>query len=180
MEDSLREGGVYGSLTVVRIKRVRRGIKAICRCECGDLVEVSGSRLLAKTQGIKRSCGKRKCNRRFANPSGFAVRIHKGYRDILINRRWMREHRFVLQKHLDRQLLPSEHVHHINGDRLDNRIENLEIMDQSRHSKEHAAVLQELDRLRAENRQLRKLLASDATCSDSPDTGSIAQSLACA
>lgn len=37
-------------------------------------------------------------------------------------------HRMVMSDHLDRPLLPEETVHHKNGDKIDNDIDNLELM----------------------------------------------------
>lgn len=39
-----------------------------------------------------------------------------------------RLHRHIMQEHLKRELLPNEHVYHINGNSLDNSIENLIII----------------------------------------------------
>lgn len=37
------------------------------------------------------------------------------------------QHRVVMAEHLGRPLLPTERPHHINGDRTDNRLSNLEL-----------------------------------------------------
>jgi hypothetical protein len=44
---------------------------------------------------------------------------------------WMWHHRYVIQQAIGRTLEPSENVHHINGQRGDNRLENLELWNQA-------------------------------------------------
>lgn len=69
----------------------------------------------------------------------------KGYRlvyapncPIAKHNRMVLEHRLVLSRKLGRWLRPDERVHHVNGDRLDNRPENLELLDSvARHNALH-------------------------------------------
>lgn len=55
------------------------------------------------------------------------------------NRTSLREHIFVMQEHLERKLEKGEIVHHIDGDKLNNKLDNLFLTTVDEHNKLHAA-----------------------------------------
>lgn len=71
-------------------------------------------------------------------PSGYMFARRIGHPNANKNG-WMHEHRAVMSDHLGRPLLPMENVHHINGVRSDNRIENLELWTRSQPAGQRVA-----------------------------------------
>lgn len=124
-------GQVFGKLTVLepsRQVRTKSGISKFvwrCLCECGASALVRSCNLL---DGKTKSCG---CLNRvdhwskastYRNHQGYLFLRHPGYKKTYP------VHRCVMEEYLGRPLLRSEQVHHKNGVRDDNRIENLELV----------------------------------------------------
>lgn len=57
------------------------------------------------------------------------------------------EHVVMMMVHIGRPLRPGEVVHHRNGKRDDNRLDNLELTTKSEHAREHSDVSGARDRL---------------------------------
>jgi hypothetical protein len=150
-------GRIYGVLTVLSIcdKTDAKGRFSYwsCRCVCGGIRLVGRTHLL-NGKHYKCSCSRKKTgpllfdpvartdfgqkNMGSKNPIGEFFGGSVGKRGYVLGKVWdghelrrVKEHTFVMELHLGRKLLRNEEIHHVNGIKTDNRLENLELFANS-------------------------------------------------
>lgn len=135
-------GNRFGRLVAIEImpERFSGLIKWKCRCDCGK-IKIA----LAKTlrNGGTKSCGClyieesiNKCKLR-AKPLWSKRVSAKGYVEIKTNFGYMREHIYIMEKHIGRKLVDDEVVHHIDRNKQNNNIDNLQLMTHGEHTALH-------------------------------------------
>ncbi len=73
------------------------------------------------------------------------------YKTIQVDKKQVRIHRFLMEKLLGRKLDRNECVHHKDGNKLNNSIENLEVCTRSEHIKKH------YEEIGGKNNQFKKI-----------------------
>jgi len=106
-----------------RAKRERHEIRRSVIATC----PMCGTTFQAKSRGkyLQVHCS-RSCAYTKSPELGRSTSEH-GYVFVLSDGVWQGEHRVIMADHLGRDLAAGEFVHHRNGDRADNRLENLEL-----------------------------------------------------
>ena len=67
---------------------------------------------------------------------------YQGYRTITVGGKQILEHRHIMEQLVGRKLTPKELVHHIDGNKLNNAVSNLEIVCRSLHPALHPNILE--------------------------------------
>lgn len=127
-----------------------KGKGSYCICVCDYCRKEFRKNAYATTHSKTQTCSMdckydlKRYGLRKTNSNGYVL-IYSSTHPNRDKRNYVLEHRLVMEKHLGRYLKPEEVVHHINDDRSDNRIKNLELFKNvGYHNQHHKKLLKQL------------------------------------
>ena len=118
---------------------------------CGeDIIKPTGegNRLTACSQSCAETTKEKKAYKPLIVVNGYKYIYKPNHPNAINGGRYIAEHRLILEDKIGRFLTNDEVAHHKNGDKQDNRPENLELMTFSEHSSHHTK-----ERLRNERKE---------------------------
>jgi hypothetical protein len=123
-------GKKFGVITVIsKCNKYKIGHpRWVCQCDCGNLCEYSSQTLKNKTSFKKCKSKKCSCKTRkiIKTKEGYILLYNPNHKNARKNG-YLFEHTYNMSKKIERPLIKNETVHHKNGIKDDNRIENLEL-----------------------------------------------------
>lgn len=122
-------GECGGEFKVRDIKAERK--RKYCNPQCGNKAKSKSSPSEYVYDLVN---GKRTRVKKSELSAGTKKKDRSGYVHIFDGDRWSLEHRSIMEKYLGRKLVKGEIIHHKNGIKDDNRLENLELMVNMNHS----------------------------------------------
>lgn len=164
----------WDSLCLRRVRpnsRTRRAVSITCG-KCGQDRWIQFDNLIKERRkptftGVCQSCWytltwaekhRDRPLQRKVTPHGY-VKVYLGMHHPMADKRGETyEHRLVMTKHLGRPLESSEHVHHLDGDKTNNDVANLELIGNQTHYL-ITKLVTENKRLETEVAHLRELLS---------------------
>jgi len=112
---------------------------------CGKLFSKNSFTSMKDWNNVRKYCGK-KCRAIAVGKMNLGMNNARwkggfidsnGYKVICVNGFRCYEHRYIMELQLKRKLLSTEHIHHIDKNKLNNNLSNLLLINNKEHSKLH-------------------------------------------
>lgn len=152
------------------IHKTKRAMLTIVCGNCGETFVQRKDHVKRKPERKRNLCPKCSCIKLYGyeHQTGYIIRNYRSYprqyweilKPMAKKNTQIKEHRANIAIFLGRPLSDNEVVHHKNGNRKDNRVENLEVLNIHNHCCGFNVqdVLDDNERLKQENKKLKELL----------------------
>lgn len=122
-------------LSTVRNKLISAGVVLRTRKQGIALALKSGK--MRSRKGIKRGPMPIETRKKLSKSNGFRVNTNGYAEHTRGEHKGKHIHRTNMETHIGRKLYENEHVHHIDGNKLNNEIDNLMLLTNSQHARLH-------------------------------------------